>query len=61
MVLRHWDPFQDMRRRHGGSDRFWNGLPTWSGSHAWDGPREPYTWAIPVDVVNINLLVACQV
>ena len=46
MVLRHWDPFHDMRSRHGGVDRFWNGLP------AWDGSREPYTWAIPVDVVR---------
>ena len=46
MVLRHWDPFHDMRRRNVGLDRSWNGLPTW------DGPREPKTWAIPVDVVR---------
>ena len=46
MVLRHWDPFHDMRSRHGGVDRFWQGLPTG------DGLREPYTWAIPVDVVR---------
>ncbi len=46
MVLRHWDPFQDMRRRHAGVNRFWQGLP------AWEGPHEPYAWAIPVDVVR---------
>lgn len=46
MVLRHWDPFHDMRRRNVGLDRSWNGLP------AWDGAREPMTWAIPVDVVR---------
>lgn len=46
MVLRHWYPFQDMRRMHGGLDRFGNGLATWNGS------REPHTWAIPVDVVR---------
>ena len=46
MVLRHWDPFHDIRRMHGGSDRFWNGLPSF------DAPREPNTWAIPVDVVQ---------
>ena len=31
---------------HGGLDRFGNGLATW------DGSRAPYTWAIPVDVVQ---------
>ena len=46
MVLRHWDPFHEMRRMHGGLDRFRSGLATWEGS------REPYTWAIPVDVVR---------
>ena len=46
MVLRHWDPFHDMPRMHGGLDRFRNGLPDW------DGSRAPYTWAIPVDVVQ---------
>jgi len=46
MVLRHWDPFHDMLKTHGGPDRFWNGF------RVWDGPREPYTWAIPVDVVR---------
>ena len=51
MVLRHWDPFHDMRKMHGGVDRFWNGLPAWEGSRSGYGPREPHTWAIPVDVV----------
>ena len=46
MVLRHWDPFHGMLRTQGGPDRYWNGL------RAWDGPREPYIWAIPVDVVR---------
>ncbi len=46
MVLRHWDPFRDMRRMQGGLDRFQNGLPIW------DGSREPHTWAIPVDVIR---------
>ncbi len=46
MVLRHWDPFHDLRRMHGELNRYRNGLP------AWDGPREPDTWAIPVDVVR---------
>ena len=46
MVLRHWDPFHEMRRMHGGLDRFQNGLPIWDRSH------EAHTWAIPVDVVR---------
>ena len=46
MVLRHWDPFHEMRRRNGGLGYFWNGIPTSEASH------EPYTWGIPVDVVR---------
>ncbi len=46
MVLRHWDPFHEMRRMHGGLGRFRSGLPTG------DGAGEPYSWAIPVDVVR---------
>ena len=46
MVLEHWGPFHDFRRIHGGLNRYRSGLP------AWDGSREPDTWAIPVDVVR---------
>ena len=52
MVLRHWDPFQDIRKRNAGIYRFGNGLPVWQESREWDGPREPFTWAIPVDIVR---------
>ena len=46
MVLRHWDPFHDIRRRNGGLDRSWYRLP------ALDWVRAPHAWAIPVDVIR---------
>ncbi len=46
MVLRHWDPFHEMRRMQGGFDRFQNGLPIW------DVSSEPHTWDIQVDVIR---------
>lgn len=52
MVLRHWDPFQDIRKRNAGIYRFGNGLPVWQELRERDGPPEPFTWAIPVDVVQ---------
>ena len=46
MVLRLWEPFNELRRMQDSLDQFWRGFPPAGG-----GP-EMENWAIPLDVVQ---------
>ena len=47
MVMRRWEPFNELRRMQDTIDHFWRGFaPTPPGS------LEPESWAIPLDVVQ---------
>ena len=47
MVIRRWDPFNEMRRMQENMDHLWRGLGQPSG-----GVGEMEGWAIPLDVVQ---------
>ena len=47
MVLRRWEPFNELRRMQDSLDQFWRGFPPIGG-----GGPELGSWAIPLDVMQ---------
>src|ERR671914_2363046 len=47
MVLRHWEPFRELRQMQGNLDRLWRDL-----GHGGGDEGDVESWAIPLDVVQ---------